>query len=266
LIYPLLGGRPIGEIKRGEIVKLLDKVEIERGGRMADEVLSTLRIVFTWHAVRDESFRSPLVRGMTRTKPKERMRSRTLSDDELRRVWIACDGMGAFGAFVQFMVLTCTRRNEAARMTWDEITGGDWLIAEHRYKSKRPHLIPLSKAAQALLAQLPEIAGCPYVFTNDGRRAVNNFGLAKAKLDRESGVTGWRLHDLRRVCRSLLSRIGVPNDIAEMCLGHALPVLRKTYDMHDHYREKQHAFEALATQIAHVVNPPEGNVVTMRRG
>src|SRR5262249_26225171 len=31
LIFPVLGSRPIGEIRRGEIIKLQDKVEIERG-------------------------------------------------------------------------------------------------------------------------------------------------------------------------------------------------------------------------------------------
>src|SRR5262245_5487678 len=35
LIYPVLGGRPIAEIKRGEIMRLLDDVEAKRGGRMA---------------------------------------------------------------------------------------------------------------------------------------------------------------------------------------------------------------------------------------
>src|SRR5262249_963935 len=64
LIYPVLGGRPIAEIRRGEIIKLLDEVETERGGRAADEVLSVLRIVFDWHAIRNEDFRSPIVKGM----------------------------------------------------------------------------------------------------------------------------------------------------------------------------------------------------------
>ena len=265
LVFPVLGGRPIGEIRRGEVVKLLDKVEIERGGRMADEVLNQLRVVFGWHAIRDEDFRSPLVRGMARTKPKDRMRSRTLSDDELRRVWKACDGLGAFGAFVQFMALTCTRRNEAARMTWDEVAGDDWLIPETRYKNKRPLLIPLSKAAHELLAKQPQIAGCPYVFSSDGTRAVGGFGQGKARLDRLSGVSGWRLHDIRRVCRSLLSRVGVANDVAEMCLGHTLPSLRRTYDLYDHYRERQRAFAALAAEIERIISPPPGGKVVKAR-
>ncbi|HMF29319.1 MAG TPA: hypothetical protein VKE42_11140, partial [Candidatus Cybelea sp.] len=74
-----------------------------------------------------------------------------------------------------------------------------------------------------------------------------------------------RLHDTRRVCRSLLSRIGVPNDVAEMCLGHALPTLRKTYDLYDHHNEKKFAFEKLATEIARIVDPPAADVIPLRR-
>src|SRR5262249_47517533 len=102
---------------------------------------------------------------------------------------------------------------------------------------------------------------CPYFFTADGRRAVRGFGPGKARLDQLSGVVSWRLHDLRRVGRSLLSRIGISNDVAEMCLGHTLPTIRKTYDWNAHYPEKKHAVEALAAEIERIVHPPEGNVV-----
>jgi integrase len=264
LVFPVLGGRTIGEIKRGEVVKLLDKIEIERGARMADEVLAMLHIVFGWHAIRDEDFRSPLVKGMARTKPKERMRSRVLSDSELRRVWQACEGAGTFGSMVQLLTLTASRRCEVARMTWDEVSGNDWLIPAHRYKNKQPHLIPLSKTAQAVLANRPEIAACPFVFTGDGKHAFNGFGQGKARLDKLSGVTGWRLHDLRRTARSLLSKAGIIPDVAERCLGHALAGVRKTYDLHHFHAEKQHAFEALAAQIERIVDGLPAKVLSLR--
>ena len=95
---------------------------------MADGVLGTLRILFDWHARRDDDFRTPIVKGLQRTRPIERMRNRVLSDDELASVWIAADGMEVFGRYVQFMLLTATRRNEAARMTHSELSNGDWLI------------------------------------------------------------------------------------------------------------------------------------------
>ena len=265
LIFPVFGGRPVADIRRSEIVKLLDHVEAERGGRMADEVLGVLRIVFDWYARRDDGFRTPIVKGLQRTRPIERMRNRILSDEELARVWIAADGMGVFGRYVQFMLLTATRRNEAARMTHGEVSNGDWLIPASRYKSKLDHLVPLSKAAQALLAKVPRIAGCDYVFTTDGKRAISGFSGLKAKLDKASGVTGYRLHDLRRSSRSQMSAAGVLPDHAERCLGHALPGIRKTYDRYEFRAEKLAAFEKLAARIHQLVNPPDGgNVVKLR--
>jgi integrase len=83
---------------------------------MADLTLAYMRKVFNWHAVRTE-FRSPIVRGMARTKPLERARDRVLTDDELRKVWRAAGDMkNAFGPFVRFTLLTATRREEAASM------------------------------------------------------------------------------------------------------------------------------------------------------
>src|SRR5262245_3880374 len=125
LIYPKLGTRPIGQIKRSEIVTLLDDIEANNGGRMADEVLSVLRIVCDFHARRDDDFRSPIVRGMTLTKPQDRIRNRVLSNDELAAVWRAADAMeGPFGRYVQYLLLTAARRNEAARMTLAEVKNG----------------------------------------------------------------------------------------------------------------------------------------------
>ena len=87
LVYPVLGAKPIDEVRRSDIVQLLDRIEEESGGPMADQTLAIVRRVLNWHASRSDDFRSPIVRGMARTKPKERARSRVLGDDELRLVW-----------------------------------------------------------------------------------------------------------------------------------------------------------------------------------
>jgi integrase len=264
LIFPKLGARPIAEIKRSEIVRLLDQVEDERGGRMADEVLATLRKLMGWHAARDDEFKSPIVRGMARTKPKERARKRILSDDEIRLVWTAAAAMsGPFGAFIQFTLLTATRRNEAADISRSELVGDDWLIPAARYKGKHDHLIPVSAAAQAVLARLPKIAGCEYIFSTDGKRSIGGFSKFKAAFDKVCGVTDWRLHDLRRSARSLMSRAGVPTDHAERALGHVIGGVRETYDRYEYRDEKKQAFEALAAQLVRIVDPVD-NVVPVR--
>ena len=79
LVYPTLGDRPIDSIKRSEIVRLLDKIEDGTGPRMADVALAVLRRVFTWHALRDDDFASPIVRGMGRQNAKDHRRARILS-------------------------------------------------------------------------------------------------------------------------------------------------------------------------------------------
>jgi len=198
LVYPKLGGRQIEAIERRDIVRLLDKIEDESGPVMADRTLAYLRKVFNWHAARTE-FRSPIVKGMARTKPKERARDRILTDDELRKVWKAAGKMqNAFGPFVRLILLTATRRDEAADMRRSEIDGDVWVIPAARYKNKRDHAIPLSRAARAILKAVPTINGGDFVFSHDGQRALGGFSKFKKQLDRLSGVNGWTLHDLRR--------------------------------------------------------------------
>jgi integrase len=153
LVYPVLGTSQIGAIKRKEIVRLLDKIEDESGAFMAQLTLATLRRIMNWYASRSDDFRSPIVRGMSRVKPKEVARDRVLSDEEIRAVWKAADNLpGPWGLLVKFLLLTGARLNEAARMTWNELENGHWLIPAARNKTKQELLRPLSEAGKAVLA------------------------------------------------------------------------------------------------------------------
>jgi integrase len=265
LVYPTLGARPIESIKRSQITRLLDKIEDERGASMAEHVLAYVRKILRWHAARDDDFRSPIVAGMGRIRPSERARKRILNDDELRAVWKAAEASThPFGYLVRYILLTATRRSEAARMVDAELSGDDWVIPGSRYKNRLDHMVPLSKAARELLAKIPRVEGVPFIFTIGNAKAIAGFDHFKKTLDEESGVTGWTIHDLRRTSRSLLSRAGVDADHAERCLGHVIGGVRGIYDRHAYLDEKRHAFEALAAQIDRIVNPPPANVVDLR--
>jgi integrase len=122
-----------------------------------------------WHASRSDDFRSPIVRGMATTANKDRARKRILTDDELRAVWKAAEVMeGPFGFFVQFLLLTAARRNEAAHMTLDELLGADWTLPGKRNKTGVDLLRPLSPAALSIIENLPRIGKRGYVFTTNG--------------------------------------------------------------------------------------------------
>jgi len=222
--------------------------------------------VFHWYEGRSDTFRSPIVKAMKPRLKANGGRSRILSDDELRKVWLAAEkDTGAFGAQIQLLLLLCARRNEIAGIMFDEIVGSDWTLPPERNKVAQALIRPLSKQALAILQAQPRIAGGRYVFGRGGHTPYGGFGPAKRRFDKACGVSAWRLHDLRRTSRSLLSRAGVSADHAERCLGHIIGGMRKIYDRHEFYDEKKHAFEALAAQIERIVYPPKGNVRQLRR-
>jgi integrase len=80
-------------------------------------------------------------------------------------------------------------------------------------------------------------------------------------IDKASGVTGWRFHDLRRTARTLLSRAGVDADTAERCLGHAIGGVRGVYDRHKYEEQMKVAFEKLSNMIDQIVDPTKGKVI-----
>jgi integrase len=260
-ILPTLGHRPVVEIKRSEIVALLDRIEMESGPVAADRALALIRRILNWFATRADNFAPPVVRGMARTKTKERARSRILTDEEIRAIWNSKES-GAFPALVKFLLLTGARRAEAANMTWQEIDGDNWTLPGSRNKTKIELTRPLSAAARAVLeGQRRE---CPFVFSK-GRKPISTFSRDKKAFDESTGTSGWTLHDCRRTARSLMSRGGVPVDHAERALGHALPTIRHTYDKHTFQPEMKLCYDKLAALIQQIANPPSDNVTPMTK-
>jgi integrase len=263
LVLPEIGKLQINAIGRRDVVRLLDKVEDESGPVMAQFTLAVVRRLFSWHAARSDDFNSPIVRGMSRIKASERQRERILNDEELARIWkVAEADNSAFGPYIQFLLLTACRRNEAAHLTWNEINNAIWTLPASRNKTKQTLERPLSGAALAAIARTPRINGSRFVFTSTGGKF--NAARQKAAFDKAASATGWTLHDLRRTARSLMSRAGVPSEHAERCLGHVIGGVRGVYDQHPYLDEMRVAYEKLATLIEQIVNP-QPKVVAMAR-
>jgi integrase len=206
-LKPSFGHKQMDAIKRREIAELLD--DIEKGqmqhtaGRklggpvMADHVLATLRKLMNWHAARDNDFVSPIVKGMARTKPKERARKRVLNDEELRALWAALDkgdeaptnkraAPDLFAAFVRLLLYSAQRREEVSGMARAELDAGVWAIPPERHKTGEtgePKFVPLPKEALAIIEQVPQVDESDLVFTTNGRSAFSGFSKAKRLLD-----------------------------------------------------------------------------------
>ena len=69
----------------------------------------------------------------------------------------------------------------------------------------------------------------------------------------EAELAPWRIHDLRRTARSLMSRAGVQPDIGERVLGHVIPGVRGVYDRHTYLEEKREALKLLSALVFNIL-------------
>jgi integrase len=272
-VRPRIGSKSIYDLKRKDIVGMLDAIEDDDKAVTADRVLAYVRKAFNWYSLRDDEFKSPIIKGMARTKPADHARDRVLSDDELCSLWKAVESNkipDAFGRVVRVLLLTAQRRDEIGLMRAEEIDGDTLIIPGDRYKTGIANAVPLTDAARQWIGDRK--AGFMFS-TTGGEKAFSGWSKAKDQLD---GVIAeqrkaknlkpmpeWRLHDLRRTARSLMSRAGVSSDIAEMVLGHKLTGVRGVYDRHSYAAEKRDALEKLAGLLAMILNPPADNVVAI---
>jgi len=265
LIFPVIGNRPIVDIRRSEIAALLDKIQINNGPVAADRALGMISAVMHWFAARSDNYVPPIVRGMRRSKDAERARERILTDDEIRSIWAATEDHQPFEQLIRFLMLSGARRAEGAGLRWCEVKDRSWTLPASRNKIKRDLERPLSDAAIAAI-ESQRSRNTDFVFAAPGGKPYATFSRLKELLDKASGTSAWTLHDLRRTCRSLMSRAGVEPHVAERALGHLPAGIVQVYDRHSYRRELAEAYERVAELISRIANPPDGSKVIPMRG
>jgi integrase len=262
-VTPVLGDRPADSVRRADIVELLDGLQHDKGLRQqVNRTRSALSAMFQY-AIEHEYVETTNPVVGTRPRKLETDRNRILSDDELRAIWLALDAMPNPGrSFVRALVLTGARHSEVRRLPWAEINGDLWTLPAERNKAARDFEIPLSAQMNGLLAAMQKQG--PYVFSIDGGEkpwtGTHRFKLA---LDRQSGVTGWVWHDIRRTVRSKLAELSVPYEIAERVLNHAMTKLERVYNRHSYRQEKAQALQRWADHLMGLVYA-DSKVVPLR--
>jgi integrase len=192
----------------------------------------------------------------------ERIGRRVLSDDEIRLFWpriVTPPPVSRItGLALRLALLTGTRASEAAGASRPEFSGlsdpakAIWIIPGERTKNKRQHLIPLSRLALEVVAELIEntTAEAPYIFPSPRTRiakpiaghslavAMERFAAALPKKGDEAAKS-WRTdpptpHDLRRTLETRLSSLGIPKEDRDAVLNHVRhDIGSKHYDLYD---------------------------------
>jgi integrase len=248
-------GKSIHEISKRDVVEVISAVEQRGAPVAANKTLKSIKTFLRWCVGRAVLDQSP-AEGVP-LPAKEVARDRVLDDRELAQVIFAARNIGGpYGGIVELLALTGQRREEVARLTWQELDlqRRVWTIPKSRTKNAKAHVVHLSEQAIVVLKRAHRQG--PLVFSLLGTKPFQVFSRAKSLLDQLSGVSGWRLHDLRRTCVSGMARLGIAPHVADKILNHQSGTISgaaAVYQRHEFLAERQAALDLWGTHIGQLL-------------
>jgi integrase len=257
---------PAADLTRVTIVKTLDAMARKGSAAMASRAAAYGKAAYGWGIKRGSLSANPF---LSLPVAPAQSRDRVLNDAELSSVWRATEGPGSFNGIVRLLILTGQRREEVAGITWAELSDdlSTWTIPASRAKNGATHIVPLSTQARALLQSSLRLGSL--VFPG-GRGPFSSFSTSKSFLDTNSGVTNWRLHDLRRTMATGLQRLGVRLEVTEQVLNHvsgSRAGIVGVYQRHNFAHEKRAALDAWGEHVQSIIEGRDSstNIIPMLR-
>lgn len=284
-----LHGHSAETLNRRQVAELLSSLVTKSGPVASNRVRSNLSRCFSW-GMQQGLVESNPVAGTSKL-GQETPRERVLSPEELRLIWGATDDASGHSHIVRLLMLTGARREEVAGMSWAEldIERAEWTLPAARSKNKRPHVLPLSDAALAVLSRVPHRDGRTLLFgegegpfsgwsrakaTLDGRiarlRAEARLGrrLAKGEMPEPTdALPSWRVHDLRRTAVTGMVEIGVQPHVVEAVVNHISGHkggVAGVYNRATYASEKRQALDRWAAHVEALAGGGTSKVVPLR--
>ena len=223
-ILPELGDLPLAAVGRKHVTEMHYK--LCDAPAMANKAVATCSRMFNqaeaWGLAPEGGNPCRFV-----VKYRERKRERFLTEGEFRRLGrllseaAAEGGMSArAAAAIRLLMLTGCRRNEILTLRWEDV---DLDAGELHLRDAKtgPRAVPLSPSAAKILADLPRVAGGPWVFP--GKKPGDHLSSIDARwyrLRARAGLEDVRLHDLRNAFASRALALGESLPMIGKLLGH----------------------------------------------
>jgi integrase len=241
-VFPALGHKPITDITPAEIRNLIMAIEHgEGGGRrfegkgardIAQRLHGTIGQIFRYAVSHDLAAGNPAsaFRPGDVLSPRKTQNRAHIEPSQLPELLTAMENYSGHMVVklgLKLLALTFVRTQELLRAPWSEfdLDGAIWKIEAERMKKSRPHFVPLSSQAVAVLRQLKNLAGEKrFVFpglntqTADGTINCNSILGALADLGYKGVMTG---HGYRGLARTVLAEKGFEKAHVELQLAHA---------------------------------------------
>jgi integrase len=257
LAFPLLGDKPINEIKSADVLAtlkpMIDKQQLETAHRLHGEISSIFAYAIV-HNFTDYDPAQPVAKQI----PAQKVRHRAAIIDPKQVGQLLRDIYAYQGTYVVQMALRLSpllfqRPGEIRQMLWRDV---DLLTKEWRpYISKTDfhHIVPLSRQAVEILEAIqPLTGGGQYVFPSsrgDGRSMSDNtIRTALITLGYDSTIQ--TAHGFRTIASTLLNEQGWSPDAIERQLAHApRDQVRAAYNRAQYLDERRRMMQAWADYL-----------------
>lgn len=295
-VLPALGSRKLDELKRADIVALLEKIKArlrakaaagegrrDLNGTVANRVHAVVSKMLAY-AVEVGHIEFNPATGIKSAKVKEQSIERVLSADEIREVWQALTGDLAgipFGRDVAdvllMMLATGQRKAEILALRYTMIDeGGVAHWGSMHMKNAKAHSLPLPPLAMAIIRrrQAASANNASYVFPSRvAGKALRAETPNHAVWDWFAGSHGegrkivrpcmppWSPHDLRRTVATNLAKLGISRVVIDRIQAHADGGIAGVYDRHSYLPEMRAALEAWGRRLLEIVDGTEGGKV-----
>jgi integrase len=249
--YPQIGDRPVDQITAHELLSVLRQVESRGRFETARRLRSTCGMVFRYAIATGRAERdiSADLRGALTT-PKVVHRATIVDPPGIGALLRAIDGYEGLlitKLALKLAPLVFVRPGELRQAEWTEINleEAEWRIAAAKMKMRRPHRVPLSGQALAIIRDLRAISGgCRWLFPSvrTVARPISENTLNAALRRLGYGPEQMTAHGFRAMASTRLNEIGCWNpDAIERQLGHQ--------EMSDVRRAYIHAAEFWAERV-----------------
>lgn len=207
-----LHNKSLAKIAQSDVEQCLDAITQKPTRWAAQKSLSAF---YVWAVRKGHAPENPLVRV---DQVKLASRERVLSEDEIRKVWNACQN-DDLGKIIKLLLLTGCRADEIGGLKWSEIDADKATIklSAERTKNGREHILPLSPLALQIVKQIEKRPGRDFLF---GKTAAGGFVWWAKRKTLVNGLAHWTIHDLRRTAATHMAELGIEPHIIEAILNH----------------------------------------------
>jgi integrase len=264
-ILPSLGNMPIASVSRADLWECIEVVRGRGHSQAARRVQSVLKRVFDYAVTRGMTNSNPAVGIRPSHIAPARRRDRVLSLSELP-VWVHAIETSRLSKplklALRLLLLVPVRKGELLRARWEHLNfrTDTWHLPKENAKNKAAITHRLTPQTKGIFEELKVLAsGSVWVLPssrNYGRQPIAAATLNSALRGVEGLPPGVVVHDLRRTVRTYLTELGVPTNVAELCLNHRPAGVVAVYD---HAELLDARYEALAKWERHLSNILSGH-------